>query len=213
MNFDDLLATVRDEPVFETGLLLAGDVDPAGLQRQLSRWVKAGRLIQLRRGLYALAPPFQKVTPHPFLIANHLVAGSYISLQSALAYYGLIPEHVPVTTSVTGGRPGRWETALGLFEFRHVQRALLSGYRRVALGDRQEAWVAHPEKALLDLIHLESGADSPEYLDELRLQNFESLDLDRLCHLAAETAKPKLVRAADRICRMAATAATEYAVL
>ena len=50
--------------------MLAGDVDPTDVRRQLSRWVTAGRLYRLRRGLYALAPPFQKVLPHPFLVAN-----------------------------------------------------------------------------------------------------------------------------------------------
>ena len=59
MEFRHLLQVVGDEPAFETGLLLAGDVAPADVRRQLSRWVKAGRLYQLRRGLYALAPPFQ----------------------------------------------------------------------------------------------------------------------------------------------------------
>jgi hypothetical protein len=67
MEFEQLLEIVGNEPVFETSLLLAGDVDPADVRRQLSRWTKAGRLYQLRRGLYALAPPFQKVKPHPFL--------------------------------------------------------------------------------------------------------------------------------------------------
>jgi len=70
MNFERLLRIVGDEPVFETGLLLAGEVDPRHVRRQLSRWVRAGRLYQLRRGLYALAPPYRKVKPHPFLIAN-----------------------------------------------------------------------------------------------------------------------------------------------
>lgn len=107
MEFKHLIEIVGDEPVFETGLLLAGDVDSGDVRRQLSRWVKAGRLYQLRRGLYALAPPFQKVKPHPFVIANRMVRGSYVSLQSALAYYGLIPEVVPLTTSVATTRPGR----------------------------------------------------------------------------------------------------------
>ena len=69
MEFGRLLEIVGDEPIFETSLLLAGDVDSANTRRQLSRWTKAGRLHQLRRGLYALAPPFQKVKPHPFLTA------------------------------------------------------------------------------------------------------------------------------------------------
>src|SRR5215213_3206383 len=129
MRFEDLLEAVMEEPIFETGLLLAGDVDPDDVRRQLSRWVKAGRLYQLRRGLYALAPPFQKVHPHPFLVANRLVPGSYVSLQSALGYYSLIPESVPVSTSVTVGRPARWDTPLGTYDFRHIRTELLTGYR------------------------------------------------------------------------------------
>ncbi len=91
MRFEELIEIVGDEPIFETSLLLAGDVDPADVQRQLSRWTNAGRIYQLRRGLYALAPPFQKVKPHPFLVANRTVKPSHVSLQSALAHYGLIP--------------------------------------------------------------------------------------------------------------------------
>ena len=53
-------------------------------------------------------------------IANHMVPVSYVSLQSAPAYFGSIPEYVPVTTSVTTGRPGRWGTPLGVFDFRHI---------------------------------------------------------------------------------------------
>src|SRR3990172_13404403 len=98
MEFKQLLDVVGDEPVFETGLLLAGNVDAADVRRQLSRWTKAGRLYQLRRGLYALAPPFQKVKPHPFLISNRMLRGSYVSCESALAHYNLIPEGVPMVT-------------------------------------------------------------------------------------------------------------------
>ena len=82
MEFETLLRVVGDAPVFETGLLLAGDVRPADVQRQLSRWCAAGRLYQMRRGVYVLAPPYQKVKPHPFAVANMLVHGSYVSLQA-----------------------------------------------------------------------------------------------------------------------------------
>lgn len=213
MRFEDLLEAVVEEPVFETGLLLAGDVDPGDVRRQLSRWVKAGRLYQLRRGLYALAPPFQKVRPHPFLIANRLVPGSYVSLQSALGYYSLIPESVPVTTSVTVGRPTRWDTPLGTYDFRHIQSELLTSYRRSSLGEGQEAFLATPEKALLDLVYLEPGADSPEYLSELRLQNMDGIDLESLRRQAEASGKPKLRRAAEEIARLAETEAREYVPL
>lgn len=213
MRFEDLLEAVGDEPVFETGLLLAGNVDPGDVRRQLTRWEKAGRVFQLRRGLYALAPPFQKVQPHPFLVANRLVPGSYVSLQSALGHYALIPEAVFVTTSVTPGRPGRWDTPLGTYDFRHIQRELLTGYERTLLAGNQEAFLATPEKALLDLVHLVPGADSSEYLDELRLQNLDRLDLDRLRESAELSGKPKLRRAAERIARLAETEAQEYVTL
>lgn len=213
MDFVELVEIVGDEPVFETGLLLAGPIKSADVQRQLSRWTKAGRLYQLRRGLYALAPPYQKTKPHPFLVANRMVQGAYVSLQSALAFYGLIPEHVPVVTSVTTARPRRWETPLGNFEFRHIKADLFWGYRLVDVGDTQQAFIARPEKAILDLVYLEPNADSPEYLRQLRLQNLEKLDLARLQDQAGATGSPKLRRAAATIADLARIEAADYEIL
>ena len=211
MEFARLVKIVGDEPAFETGLLLAGDVDPNNVRKQLSRWTQAGKLYQLRRGLYTLAPPYQKVKPHPFVIANRLVPNSYVSCQSALAHYRLIPEYVPVTTSVTTARPARWDTPLGSFEFRHVKVELLRGYRLTDLGDNQQAFIAAPEKALLDLIHLQSGGDSPDYLGELRLQNLDRLDMDALRRQAELAASPKLRRAANAVIELARS--EEYTTL
>jgi predicted transcriptional regulator of viral defense system len=210
MEFRRLLEIVGEEPVFDTGLLLAGDLDPAHVRRQLSRWVAAGRLYQLRRGLYALAPPFHKVKPHPFLVANRMVRGSYVCCQSALAYYGLIPEHVPVTTSVTPGRPARWDTPLGIYQFRHLKPDLQRGYQLTELSAGQRAFVASPEKALLDLVHLQPGGDSSQYLWELRLQNLDRLDLAELQRQAHLVHSPKLQRAAARVVDLARTGALEY---
>jgi hypothetical protein len=199
MKFEELLSWVGDEPVFETGLLLAGDVDPLDVRKQLSRWVKMGRLYQLRRGLYALAPPYRKVIPHPFLAANRLQPGSYVSLQSALAHYGLIPEAVPTVTSISTGRPEILRTPLGTFAYRHVQTSWLHTYHHVDLGSGQSAFIATPEKALLDLVYLEPGADLPEYLRTLRLQALEGLEIEALWQLAREAGKPKLRRAVEQI--------------
>jgi hypothetical protein len=211
MDFAELVEIVGDEPVFETGLLLAGRVKPADVRRQLSRWTKAGRLYQLRRGLYALAPPFQKSKPHPFLVANRMLPGTYVSLQSALAFYGLIPEHVPVVTSVTTARPGRWQTPLGSYDFRHIKTDLFRGYRLTEVGSRQRAFIATPEKALLDLVYLEPGADSPDYLAELRLQQLSRLELAVLQSEAA--ASPKLRRAAAIVAELARTEELDYEAL
>jgi predicted transcriptional regulator of viral defense system len=213
MKFEALLEIVGDEPVFETSLLLAGQVNPADVRRQLSRWVRAGRLYLLRRGLYALAPPFQKVRPHPFVIANRLVRGSYVSLQSALEHYHLIPEYVPVVTSVATQRPGRWDTPLGTFLFRHLKPQLLHGYGLIDLGGGQRAFVATPEKALLDLVYLQPEGDSPAYLQELRLQNLELVDVDELERLALLSRSSKVRRAARRIAALAREEALEYETL
>lgn len=201
MKFGELLAIVDHEPVFETGLLLSGDREPADVRRQLSRWVARGWLHRLRRGLYALAPPHAKTRPHPFLIANQLVRGSYVSLQSALAHHGLIPEYVPLTTSVTTGRPGEWSNAFGRFQYRHLHRRLFGDFRLERLDSGQEAFVARPAKALADLVHLVPGADSLEYLDGLRLDVEAIGDLDT--EAARLAARPKVRRAFERLASLA----------
>jgi predicted transcriptional regulator of viral defense system len=210
MEFDHLLRIVGEETVFDSALLLAGEVDPRSLRVQLWRWVKAGRLYQLRRGVYVLAPPFQKIRPHPFVVANRLARGSYVSCQSALAHYGLIPENVPRVISVGTGRGAQWETPLGVFEFRNIKPAWLFGYRLLDLGGGQSAFVASAEKALLDLIYLTPGGDSPAYLRELRLQNLERLNLKELRELAAKGQRPKLQRAVSVIVELAHAEAQEY---
>lgn len=195
MRWQQLQHIVQDQPLFETSLLLTGDLTRHQAQRQLSDWTRAEKIIQLRRGLYAL--PQQN--PHPFVVANHLVPGSYVSLHMALAYYHLIPEHVAVVTSVTTQRPGKYENRFGRFSYRHISPSLFFGIEYRLLADDEYAYVAMPEKALLDLIHYRLQGDSMAYIDSLRLQNLEILDIDRLHRFAERAGKPKLKRAASVI--------------
>ena len=209
MEFNSLLKLIGDEPIFESSILLAGDVDPKLIRVQLSRWIKAGKIYQLRRGLYLIAPPYQRQQPHPFLVANHLQKASYVSLQSALSFYGLIPEVVNITTSVSTGRPERLDTPLGTFEFRHIKTELLFGYRMTELGE-QSALIATPEKALLDLIYLQPGGDSLAYLKELRLQNTEKLDKDLLRRQSEKFNTPKLQNAVKGILQLISGESEEF---
>jgi len=124
-----LLRLVREEAIFSSGFLQAGKADKVDISRQLSRWTTEGKLIQLRRGLYMLAGVHARGAPHRFLIANRIQGGSYVSLQSALACYSLIPEHVPVVTSVTTARPRLLETGAGGYQFRHIHPDLFFGYQ------------------------------------------------------------------------------------
>lgn len=211
MRFEELVVAVADEPVFETGLLLAGPGDPDNVRRQLSRWVRGGRVQRMRRGLYALAPPWQHRVPHPFLLANRLAPGSYVSGPSALAFAHAIPEYVPEVTSVTPGRPHTRQLPSGRFSFRRLKVDRMFGYRLIDLGHDQQAFVATPEKALLDSVYLQPGGDDSEYLRELRL-DYAALEFDVLDEAAARYASPKAIRAARRV-REIAAASTGYDLL
>ena len=199
MKWESLLGIVADKPIFSTAQLLPRNESPQQARLQLSHWVKDGRLIKLRRGLYTLNPREQGRSWHPFLIANLLQPGSYVSVQSALSFYGMIPEYVPVTTSVGPGRQETLRNSLGSFWFRHVPVKMLCGYSQIEVMPRQFVLMASPEKALLDLIYLTPGADCVEFLSELRLQNPEAIGFPKLLDLAQRIGKPKLIRAAQLI--------------
>ena len=190
---------MQDEPVFASSLLRVAGIKTSQIELQLVRWVKSGRLLKLRRGVYVLGKPYRKIEPHPFLIANRLQRGSYVSFQSALAYYDLIPEHVPVVTSATTGRSESLKTPLGVFIFRHLKAGMFSGFRQVKIADRQQAVIATSEKALVDLLYATPGSDSDGYIEELRLQNTDGLSEDELEKHAGVTGKCKVERAVKKI--------------
>src|SRR3990172_5493568 len=159
-----LLPPLGDTTLFESPMLLAGEDPPAEVRRQISRWLASGRLIQLRRGLYALAPPHARELPDTLAVAARLQRPSYVSLVSALAYHGVIPEAVPVVTSVSTGRPRKFGTPVGDFVYRHIHPTLFWGYQEVGIVPGQPIYVAFPEKALLDLFHLTPGQIGRSFL-------------------------------------------------
>lgn len=202
MKFTELLGLVGDLPLFRGSFLLAGDRDPADVRRQLARWTASGKILQLRRNVYVLASPWRRVEPHPFLIANELSRPSYVSLQSALAHYGIIPEAVPQTTSVTASRPQRLETRLGRYIYRHVAPAAFFGYGRAELLPDQPVLVADAAKALLDLVYLTPEGDSMAHLRSLRLEDLDAISASELRAHARRWGKPKIDRAVERILQM-----------
>lgn len=208
MKWTELHPILKHNPLFGADLLLAGNTSHVDVARQLSRWKTSGKVVQLRKGVYLLAHP--TLPPHPFQVANRLVLPSYISLQSALAYYQLIPEYVPVTTSITTARPGTWNTTIGRFEYHFVKVNRFEGYQWLNIGADQSAFMAWPEKALLDLIHLSVSGDTPGYLESLRLQNTEQLSFERLTQFAVT---PKLKRAVRYIQELMHHESVEYETL
>ncbi len=195
MKFTNLMKKIGNLPCFTTGMAVSGE-DPAQLRAQLARWTKAGRIIRLNRGLYTLAEPYRKQQPDPFYIANKIKTPSYISLQSALAWYGLIPEQVPSAISVTTERPAEYETPLGRFVYRHIKPDFFAGYQSIVLDSGFEMFIALPEKALVDLLYLVPRSDTKAWVDGLRLQNLNTIDGEKVNYWLEILGTPKANRLA-----------------
>ncbi len=124
----------------------------------VNRALKAGDLLQARRGLYLLSNDYRTAPAHPFALAQHMVPGSYISAESSLSFHGWIPEAVHSVLSVTArGKSVSYEhDRLGKFEFRRV--TVKPGWFLQAVArhelQHQVALIAEPMRALLDLVYL-----------------------------------------------------------
>ena len=190
---------------------MTGPISLAAMRLQLSRWTREGKIIQLRKGFYTLAKPYSSEFPHSFFLANQITRPSYVSLQSGLAHYGMIPENVPAVTSITTSRPGRKTTLLGTYIYRHIKPGFFTGYSLVPVYRNQSAFIASPEKCLLDLVHLTPQGDTWAYLNGLRLQNLGALNVAALEQLVRTASSPKLARALQNIIKLIDTG--EYETL
>lgn len=125
---------------------------------KISEWIKSGELIAIRRGLYITGPETDLPVPEPFLIANHLRGPSYVSSETALSYWGFIPERVYEITSVTLKTAKKFNTPVGRFNFQHLPSPYYSfGIESIQLTSKQTALIASKEKAVCDKIILTSG--------------------------------------------------------
>lgn len=168
---------------------LAGYAAP---RDHLTILLKKGDVIRVKKGLYVFGEDWRR-RPYPReLLANLIYGPSFVSLDYALAYYGLIPERVEAVTSVTAGRSRRFYTPLGLFTYRTTP-CFYSGFVRIE--ENQESFLmALPERALADSIRADRGAgtlnserEAGEYLLENRRldpDGLRELDTDYLAELA-----------------------------
>lgn len=198
MKWTNFLHTVGDIPLIHSELVYTAARGLASAEVQISRWKKMGRLLQLKKGVYLINRPYRSNPPWEPYIAAELTRPSYISLEKAMEMHNLIPEAVFVFTCVTAKRPAHYETAIGTFDYRHIRRDLFFGYEPFT-QQNQTAFLATPEKALLDYVYFLNGAVTQDTLEELRLQNLDLLSEERLLLFAAKFRKPKILRAAKEI--------------
>lgn len=136
---------------------------------------KEGLIQSVKKGLYVAGPALNiDRQPEPFLLANHILGPSYVSVETALAYHGLIPERVYEIASMTTQARRKFNTPLGTFTYTRLPLPYYAfGIRSEKVADDQYAMVASPEKALCDKIITTSGLliRSKKTAREFLLQN------------------------------------------
>ena len=153
---------------------------------QKARYLESsGKIIRIKKGLYVVHPDVSHTTLSTELIANHLYAPSYVSMATALRYYGLIPEAVYGTQSMTLKHSRSFDTPLGRFGYKSISReAFPIGVTNINKGE-YTFLMATPEKALCDLIanspkvNLRYLKDVGLYLEEdirMELDDFRNMD-------------------------------------
>lgn len=166
---------------------------------------KQGVIIRLKRGLYVVNPEHSGKTLSSELIANHLYTPSYISMSTALRYYGLIPEAVYVHQSMTVKYSRSFQTPVGSYDYKYISREAFSiGVRSMHKGD-YAFLIASPEKALCDLIANSSKVNLRYMKDvEIYLEQDIRMDMDEFYKMDETIFKDyiKVGKKADSISRL-----------
>lgn len=122
-------------------------------RNKIANLEQAGKIIRLKRGMYVVSPKVSKQLLSIELIANHMYGPSYVSVESALRYYGLIPEQVYTVRSMTTNRSRKFENTIGHFEYITTGEDYYTiGIQQQTVENKYTFLIATPEKALCDMI-------------------------------------------------------------
>jgi len=151
-------------------------------KNNLTRWIKKGLLLRLKQGYYTF-PEYKNIPGYSYYFANRIYKPSYISLHTALSFYGIIPESVVQITSVSSQKTALFKNEIGEYSYKTVKKELMFGYALIKQSDSQAIQFAEPEKALLDLLYLYPFYNTVQEMKELRLdEDFlnDDLDIDKM---------------------------------
>lgn len=146
------------------------------------RWTKKGLLIRLRQGYYTF-PEYKSKPDFALFFANRIYRPSYISLHTALAFHGMIPEAIVQITSVTSLKTASFQNEFAEYDYKSVRKELMFGYDIKSIADGKSLQLARPEKALLDLLYLYPFYNTEQEMEDLRLDEdflLDELDLRQL---------------------------------
>lgn len=172
MNFPDALKDYAGQPLTRQ-ILMALLKEYRRPYDKINELVRQGLLLQIKRGVFIPGPGSSVSPPEKLLLANHLFGPSYVSSDTALSYWGLIPERVYETISMTSGTAKTYHTKMGRFRYARLPLPYYAyGIQRVELAARQMTLMGGKEKALCDKIitterlKLRSVKQTREYLTE-----------------------------------------------
>lgn len=177
MNYIEFRNKMFDLACFNTNQVYAWQ--PGFDRNNLSRWTKKGLLIRLRQGYFSF-PEYIGKPDYAFYFANRIYGPSYISLHTALSFYGIIPEAVVQITSVGPLKTTCFANAFAEYSYQTIKPELMFGYNLKPLSDGRMMQMASTEKALLDLLYLYPTYNSLQELENLRLdESFLHEDLHK----------------------------------
>lgn len=179
---------------------------------KITALLRNGVIVRVKKGLYVFGDDYRRRPYSRELLANLIYGPSYISLEYALQYHGLIPERVETLTSVTCGRSRLFSTPVGTFTYRMIPlEAFRIGMDRAASADGLSFLIATPEKALADKIVSERGIaiqtqkELYDYLtQDLRIDSFvlRGLNPDRFAEISGHYRSRRIKLLGDLICRL-----------
>ena len=154
---------------------------PGFSPNNLTRWQRQGLIVKLRQGFYA----FQEVCAQPnfaLFLSNFIYKPSYVSLHTALAFYGIIPEAVTQITAVSSLKTAAFWNTVSQFSYQKIKPGLFFGYEQKPFGNRTIN-IASPEKAILDLLYLYPFYNTGSEIEGLRFDEDymrNELDFEKL---------------------------------
>ena len=196
MSVEQALQKYEGQPITQSILmdLLKDYLRPHNKIRELE---KKNILTPVKRGLYIAGPALKSRKPSLYVLANHIYGPSYVSLEAALSYWGLIPEQVTTISSMTTGSTKTFRTRVGLFRYTRTKLPYYSfGIRMVESATDQTILIASPEKAVCDIIATRTGV-LLRSISQTQLFLEEDLRMEReaLRKLDAETMRSWITKA------------------
>lgn len=197
MKFLELKRELKDFTIFSLNEIR--NIEPGFHRRRLNEWQDKGYIKKVVRGYYIFSD-LQLSEEILFKIANRIYLPSYVSLESALSYYHLIPESVYGITSISTRKTYHFVTSIGEFIYRTLKPPLFFGYDLIKFQEKYLK-MASMEKALLDYFYLHSDIETEQDFDSLRINKemfFEQMDEKKLMTFLEKFNQKKLTGRINR---------------